>query len=110
MQQAQEVHQQPISLVELDGQYQAIASDPAWLHLMGCLANMRRMYEEAILRGERDRFGNDLTDKARASYGTLLQIMAIPAQISQSRKTAEDFMLGPGPQDELDVALNNRNI
>ena len=84
----------PAELLELMHHYEALTSNPAWQHLTGRLLAMMARYEQAILIGERDRHGNDLTDKLRASYGTLLQILAIPAQIRALQQESQQALLG----------------
>jgi hypothetical protein len=84
----------PESLLDLRSNYESLASHPAWQHFTGRLLDMKQRYEQAILVGEKDRQGNDVTDKMRAAYGTLLQILAIPAQVEQLHKQAEETLIG----------------
>ena len=88
IQDAKDAFADPAKLEELQYYYSELKSNPAWIHFLGRLLAMRDMYRESVLIGERDRFGNDITDKMRASYGTLLQVLAIPAQVAQVRKEA----------------------
>lgn len=92
----------PADLLELRTDYDNLKTHPAWKHFMGCILELRDMTKQGILIGERDRFGNDLTDKLRASYGILLQILAIPAQVEQLQKESELALIGINAEPDED--------
>lgn len=92
----------PVTLLELKHHYESLKINPAWRHFLGRLLEMKTLMEAGILRGERDRFGNDVTDKMRVSYGVLLQILAIPGQITTIQRETEHALVGVPQENEFE--------
>lgn len=86
----------PGEVLVLADQYRTMTQSEAWKHYTGRLLAMKGLLQEAILKGEKDKFGNDLTPYFRASYGILLQVLAVPAQIEGLKEEAENVLMG-GP-------------
>lgn len=84
----------PLSLLALKDHYEDIKQHPAWQHFVGRLVEIRSEMVKAVLRGDRDRFGNDLTDELRAAYGVIEQILAIPGQILDKQRREEEIRFG----------------
>ena len=76
----------------------------AWLDFYSRLDKIKKSMEEAILMGMPSQDGLDTTPAARACYGLLMNIMAIPARMEQERLKAEE-MLGVYEED-LDNPAN----
>lgn len=73
--------------------YQGLKDNPAWLHLSSRMFRLKDTFEKAILQGERDPQGRDITPELRSAYGLLLQILAIPADaVSRHARYEEEVM------------------
>ena len=94
----------PAELMMLANAYSQQKNNLAWVHLFGEILRLKQMYEKMILIGERDRFGVDLTPSIRASYGTLLQILAIPAQVQKIHKGQEEALMGQPQLEKFDFS------
>ena len=82
----------PQALLDLCASYEALKGNPAWEDFWGMLAGLKKEYERDLLLGSYDKRGRDLTHEKRASYGTLLQIMSIPAERLQRRQLSEEAL------------------
>lgn len=94
VQASKDAFENPVALLDLRSNYDNLKRHPAWLHFLGRLIEIKSIYERAILMGERDRFGNDLSPQLRASYGTLMQILALPGQIETIQRESEAALIG----------------
>ncbi len=99
---SEEVFDNPRELIPLSDQYEDLQNHPAWLDFMGRLYGMQRDLGDKILEGQRDTWGNDITDQYRGMFTLLGEMMAIPIKVAGQAdyfKMAE-YNLGPKGIDE----------
>ena len=66
-------------------QYEDMLRHPAWQDFSSRAYRIEERFKMATIVGTVDRLGEDATPITRASYAAVAQIMAIPAQIKESR-------------------------
>jgi len=100
----------PTELYDLESEYEDLKRHTAWLHFYTKLDTIKQDLERQILRGVTDGKGEDLTPYIRASYGTLLQVMAVPQTIKALRQQAEYVIMGKIPERQMADKLAPPNL
>lgn len=80
-------------LLDVVGAYETLKDNPAWLHFSAHLFRLKDTFERAILQGEYDRNGKDITPELRSAYGMLLQILSIPAEAAGRKQMYEEQVM-----------------
>ncbi len=103
IQKSEETYDQETKIVDLAYHYWiALEHDPVVRDLFARFYKMHRELGQAILEGQCDHWGKDLTESYRKAFAVLERIITIPAALQARKKEVEEVGFGIPPK-ELDT-------
>jgi hypothetical protein len=79
-------------VVQLGIAYQGMQQNLAWHDFYSRMEVLRQKTQDAIIRGKMDYMGGDATPILREVHWLLENLMAVPGQVEQRRKLAEEYL------------------